>query len=82
MYEFQYNTVDRRNVARPRKRWTKTVKSKQVQSSLYLAAATADNDTAFSYITDRSEASTVLSRCDFTSVHTTNTEPCSDVSTI
>ena len=79
--EFQYSTVDRRNVARPRKRWTKIVKSKQVRKGLYFAAA-ADNDTGFSYVTNRSEASTVLSRCDFTSVQTNNTEPCSSVRTI
>ena len=80
MCEFQYSTVDRRNVARPRKRWTKSVKSKQVLNGLYLAAA--DNDTAFSYVTDRSEARTVLPRCYSTSIHTTNTELCSGVNTI
>ena len=79
--EFQYSTVDRRNVARQRKRWTKTVKSKQVRSWLYHAAA-ADNDTAFSNVTDSSEASTVISRCDFISVHTNKTKPCSSVRTI
>ena len=50
----------------------------QAWNGLYLAA---DNDTAFRHVTDRSEASTILSRYS-TSVDTTNTEPCYSVSTI
>jgi hypothetical protein len=53
--------VDRRNVARPKKRCISTLESKQAWNGLYLAAAAADNDTAFSYVTDRSVASTILS---------------------
>jgi len=84
---FEYSTVERRNVARSRKRWTNTLKSKQAWIGLYLTAAAAadggdDNDTAFSYVTDRSVASTILSRCYPTPVDTTNTEPCCSVSSI
>ena len=81
--EFEYSTVDRGNVARPRKRWTNTLKSKQVWTGLYLtAAADDDNDTAFSYVTDISVASTILSRCYPTPADTTNTKPCCSVSSI
>ena len=82
--DFEYSTVDRRNVARTRKRWTNTLKSKQAWNGLYLAAAAAadDNDTAFSYVTDISVASTILSRCYPTPADTTNTKPCCSVSSI
>ena len=75
--EFEYSTVDRRNVARPRKRRTNTLKNKQVWIGLYLTAAADDNDTAFSYVTDISVASTILSRCYPTPADTTNTKPLS-----
>ena len=80
LYEFEYSTVDRRNVARPWKWWTNTLKNKQAWTGLYLAAAAADgddNDTAFSYVTDISVASTILSRCYPTPADTTNTKPLS-----
>ena len=83
--EFEYSTVDRRNVARPRKIWRNTLKSKQARIGLYLTAAAAaydDNDTAFSYVTDISVASTILSRCYPTPADTTNTKPCCSVSSI
>ena len=81
--ECEYITLDRRNVARPRKRWTNNLKCKQAWNVIYLAAAAADdNDTAFSYVTDRSVASTILSRCYSASVDTTNTAPCCSVSSI
>ena len=79
--ECEYITLDRRNVARRRKRWTNNLK--KAWNVLYLAAAADDdNDTAFSYVTDRSVASTTLSRCYSTSVDTTNTVPCCSVSSI
>ena len=57
--EHEYITVDRR----PRKRRTNTLEGEQAWNILYLAAAADDddNDTAFSYVTDRSVASTILS---------------------
>jgi len=58
--EFEYSTVDRRDAARPRKRWTNTLKRKQAWIGLYLTAAADDNDTAFSYVTDTSVASSLL----------------------
>ena len=65
---YEYITVDRRSVARPRKRWTNALEFEQAWNVLYLAAAAAaaaddddDNDSAFSYVTDRSVASTILS---------------------
>ena len=82
VYEFECSTVDRRNVARSRKRWTNTFKRKEARIYSYLTAAAADgddNDTAFSYVTDRSVASTILSRSYPTTVDTTNTEPCCSV---
>ena len=66
--EFEYSTVGRRNVARPRKRWTNTLKSKQSWIGLYLTAAADDDDfnvTALSYVTDWS----VLSLLPNTSWH-------------
>ena len=73
--ECEYITLDRRNLARPRKRWTNTLESEQAWNGVYLAAADDDNDTTFSYVTDRSVASTILSRCYATPVDTTNTSP-------
>jgi len=83
--EFEYITVGRRNVARSRKRWTNTLKNKQGWNGVYLAAAVTDgddNDTTFSYVTDRYVASTILCRLYPTPVDTTNTEPCCSVSSI
>jgi hypothetical protein len=81
--EYEYITLDRRNVARAGKRWTNALECKQAWNGLYLAAAAADddNDIAFSYVTDKSVASTILSRYS-TTVDTTNTEPCCSVSSI
>jgi len=73
--EYEYSTLDRRNVVRPRKRRTNTLESEQAWNVLYLSAADDDNDTTFSYVTDRSVASTILSRCYSTPLHTTNTSP-------
>jgi hypothetical protein len=81
--EYEYVTLDRRNVARPRKRWTDNLIGKQAWNVLYLAAAAGDdNDTTFSYVTDRSVANTIHSRCYSASVDTTNTESCCTVSSI
>ena len=76
------NYTGQKNVARPRKRWTNNLKGKQAWNVIYLAAADDDNDTAFSSVTDRSVASSILSRCYSTSVDTTNTAPCCSVSSI
>ena len=65
-----------------RKRWTNTLEAEQALNVLYLAAAAAHNDTAFSHVTDRPVASTILSRCYSTLVDTTNTEPCCSASSI
>jgi len=73
--EYEYSTLDRRNLARPRKRWTSTLDGKHAWNGVYLGAADDDNDTTFSYVTDRSVASTILSRCYSTPVDTTNTSP-------
>jgi hypothetical protein len=75
--ECEYITLDRRNVARPRKRWTNTLEGEQAWNGVYLAAAAADdvNDTAFSYVTNRSVASTILSRC-------YSTQPCCNLGSI
>jgi len=59
--ECEYITLDRRNVARPRKRWTNTLEGKHAWNGVYLSVADGDNDTTFSYVTDRSVASTILS---------------------
>jgi len=74
--ECEYITLDRRNVARPRKRWTNTLEGKHAWNGVYFAvAADDDNDTTFSYVTGRSVASTILSRSYSTPVVTTNTSP-------
>jgi len=73
--EYEYITLDGRNVARPRKWWTNTLEGEQAWNGVYLAVADDDNDTTFSYVTDRSVASTILSRCYSTPVDTTNTSP-------
>ena len=76
-----FNTVQwKKKRSSTKETMDESVKSKQVRNGLYFAAA--DNDTAFSYVTDRSEARTVLPRCYSTSIHTTNTELCSGVNTI